>query len=176
MRQVLATLWMLGGCLLAGFGIAWFMAAGFGVIISPRSPGEMAIGFVLYGLLMMMTIDRYPSSPWLPVLRITRRRIVAARWILSMTTTLFVATMIATAAARSWGTRSAYQVFLRWMIGSALVANGVYVALHWAYRPGNLFGPRVPKWLLDPHIPLFRLLSRLVVVIKRGGDKPSQKE
>jgi hypothetical protein len=63
-----------------------------------------------------------------------------------------------------------------WVLGSLLLLNGVYVALHWAYRPYNIFGPHVPEVLLNPiGVSLVAILKAIGLVKRRERDGSKRK-
>jgi hypothetical protein len=171
MRRALATLFFVLGCLMAGFAIVWSIAAESGVIILPKTPLQGVVVYIPYGILMLATLDRYPSRDWPPVFKVTHSRIILARVLLSLTGANLVIAMIVTTVGRIIASTSWLEHGRPWVLGGLLFLNGVYVALHWAYRPTNIFGPNVPEALLNP---LGCLVRAILKVTRRMVKRPER--
>lgn len=165
MRQRLATVFFGLGCVLSVFALAWFVAASLGVLIAPRTAAQALGAFIPYAILMLTTLDRGSARSWLPVFPVTRPRIRVARLLLSAAGLLCLAAFAVVLIGRALGSSSVAEVSFASVIGSLMFLNGVYVALHWAYRPQNLFGPNVPPSLLNPLgivlVPILRMTGTI---------------
>ena len=166
MRQRLATVFFASGCILSVFALAWFVAANLGVLIAPRTAAQALAAFIPYAILMLATLDRSSARPWLPVFPVTQLRIKVARLFLSAAGLLcFPAFAVALIGRALGGNSSVAEASFASVIGSLMLLNGIYVALHWAYRPQNLFGPNVPPSLLNPLgivlVPILRMTGTI---------------
>jgi hypothetical protein len=176
MRRALATLFFVLGCLLTGFAIAWWIAAECGVLSAPKTPLEGVVAFIPYAVLMLVTVDRASARNWLPVLKVTRARILLARLLLSLTVANFLIAIAVAVAGQKLGSTSLPEHAFYWVIGSLLLLNGVYFALHWAYRPHNLFGPHVPEALLDPFGITIHAILKAIGLVKRPERDGSKRK
>jgi len=150
MRRRLATVFFGFGCALSVFALAWFIAASSGVLIAPRTATQALAAFVPYAIVMLITLDRGSARIWPPVFPVTQSRLKVARLLLSCATMLCFGAFAIVLIGRALGNSSVAEASFASVIGSLMLLNGIYVALHWAYRPQNLFGPNVPPSLLNP--------------------------
>jgi hypothetical protein len=171
MRRGFATLFFVLGCLMAGFAVVWWIAAEFGVLLGPRTGVEGVVAFIPYAILMGITLDRYSVHNWPPVLKVTHSRIILARVLLSLAAANLAIGMAVTGAGRITASASLLGHGRVWVLAGLLLLNGVYVALHWAFRPNNIFGPNVPEALLDP---LGSLALAILKVIRRMRNHSEQ--
>ncbi len=154
------------GCLLTAFAIVWMVAGLLGVIIAPRTRSQALIGFTLYVIVMLPTLGPWVRK-WPPFLTVTPARIATARILLLIAALISVSAIVIVIAARVTADPSLLNVGSVWLLGSLMLMNGVYVAIYWAYRPENVFGPTVTAWGRNP-------LGLLLVTIlrKTGVAKP----
>lgn len=150
MRRVFAIAYFGLGCLLAVFAVAWFTAARAGVVLVPRSPGEAVGLFLLYAAVILPTLDRASARCWPPAIPVTPSRVAAARVVMTVSLVLCLASIGSAVLARAFGSESLRNHAFSAVIGSLGLLNGTYVAVHWAYRPENLFGSRMSRALLNP--------------------------
>lgn len=175
MRRTVAVLFFVLGCLLAVFAVAWLIAAEIGVFIVPTTAPEAVVAFIVYAILMFATLDRFSVRDWSPVLAVTHSRILLARWLLSFIVVICLAAIAVAVVGRALSSASLLEYAFSWVIGSLLLLNGVYVALHWAYWPNNLFGPHIPPALLNPlGLILVPILKATGVVKSPGQKKPER--
>lgn len=140
MRQRLATSVSIYGFLSVIISIVWLGAAVMSANIhSVRL--LLAEGlFVLHGCVLVLTFHRSPGTVlWLPVLRITSQRILAAQAILLVTALNMIGWLAAIFVLASQNYKAQAEWALSPFLASAALLSGVYIALHWAFRPENLF-------------------------------------
>jgi hypothetical protein len=176
MRKTLAILFFILGCVVAGFAVFWLIAAQFGILVVPRTPLEAVAVFSIYAILMLATLDRSISDDWAPIFGITRSRILFARGLLSLIGVFCFVEIAVAVIGRVLGCTSLLGHAFLWVISSLLLLNGVYVALHWAYRPSNLFGSRISPALLDPLGNIIVAMLRTIGVVKRPEDNGSERK
>jgi hypothetical protein len=153
------------------FGLVWLIAAEYGVLIVPRNASEAGVGYIPYAILMLLTLNSPSERYWPPVLLVTQRRIIIARALLAVVGMLCLTAIAVAIIGRELRSVSTESVF-PWVIGSPLLLNGVYVALHWAFRPQNIFGPNVPLWLRNPlGFPLIWILKRAAARKRQAGSE-----
>ena len=165
MRQRLAAVFFGLGCVLSVFALAWSVSASLGVLIAPRTAAQALTVFVPYAILMLATLDRGSARSWPPVFSVTQPRIKVARLLLLAAGLLCLAAFAVVLIGRALGNESVVDASFASVIGSLMLLNGIYVALHWAYRPQNLFGPNVPPSLLNPLgvvlVPILRMTGTI---------------
>ena len=175
MRQRLATVFFGLGCVLSVFALVWFVAASLGVLIAPRTAAQALTAFVLYAILMLATLDRGSARSWLPVFSVTQPRIKVARLLLSAAGLLCLAAFAVIFIGRALANQFVVEASFASIISSLMFLNGIYIALHWAYRPQNLFGPNVPPWLLNPLgvvlVPILRMTGTIKPPSSNGRSR-----
>jgi hypothetical protein len=162
MQRVLGRLFFAFGCLMTAFGVVWIVAGQSVVLIAPRTEAQRTICFLLYALVMLPTLGPWSRTPWPPVFEVTRPRIVMARIALLIVALIVVSSFAIVAVGRATDAPLLLDIGFVWVIGSLLLLNGVYLVVHWALRPQNIFGG-VPTWVLNP----FGIL--LVPLLKKAG-------
>ena len=133
------------GCLGMIGALAWYIAAILGCAILPRNVWIVESLFGIHGVVMIFTFQRSPvRRPWHPMLSVTPIRIRMARLLLGVVATnfSFCLGLFLFAALRRDLALANRAVPL--IVTSFLLLNTIYIAIHWAFRPKNLFSP---SWL-----------------------------
>jgi len=96
------------------------------------------------------------ESAWRPLLSVTRGRILAAKSLLAIATLNFVACIGGTFYAVHIRIQDPAGLGAGLILASVLLQNCIYIALHWAFRPENLFSVAFIRGITAP----LSLLSR----------------
>jgi len=124
------------GCITSVASLLWYCAAVAGHVMLPGGPSVMASILIIHGIAMTIMLYRPPlRRPWLPVLGISPVRLRVARTLLICATANFL--FCATLALREGDRVSVRQLAV--VLSSMALLNTVYVVVHWAFRPANLF-------------------------------------
>jgi|SRR6185312_12919292 len=155
MKTAIAVLCFGAGCLASALALIWYAAVLLGR--NPRWPFPSDIGriealFAVWGLVMFATFYRNPRPIWKPLIEVTSGRVKAARLLLAcalINCLVWLVTCLGLLALHIHGP-------LPWMFcllaSTVIVLNAVYIAIHWAFRPENLFSERFRRFADDPLI------------------------
>jgi hypothetical protein len=130
------------GCLGSLCALAWYVAALRGSFSFPSNWGIVVAVFVLHGIAACFTFQPHVRPPWKPLLAVTQGRVRFARALFALATLNFAVWFCALIVAGNqrnqlFGGRVTFLI-----LTSFLLQNTVYITLHWAFRPENLFpGP-----------------------------------
>jgi len=126
------------GCIGSLCTFAWYVSALFGCALSP-SDGWFVGLFTLHCVAAMFTFQTQVRQKWQPFLSATRGQIRLARTLFSLATLNFLVCFGTFMIAANRGYQSLEDKTLPLILISFLLQNTVYIAIHWAYRPENLF-------------------------------------
>jgi hypothetical protein len=117
--------------------------------------------FMVHGCALVLTFHRNPGTViWRPVLRVTSKRLKAAQLVLMLSAANVLAWLTSVFVLASQNNRQWAEWALSPFLASCSLLSTIYLALHWGYRPENLF----PTWLLsfaaNPIGPIVRRLVR----------------
>ena len=148
MRKVLAVGCFVIGCLVVAGATSWLIAALSGDVRLPSNPAERFLavaGFIVWGVVLIVTLDRYTTYKYPALLRVTPVGIGLARMVLAVLAAVFLISVVATyfdeAPSSKW---------LVWKFGSLFLLTGSYISLHWAFRPENIFASNILSELTNP--------------------------
>jgi hypothetical protein len=138
------------GCLASLCALAWYITALRGSFSFPSNWEIVVAVFVLHGVAACFTFQPHVRPAWQPLLAVEPERIRIARILLGLATLNFAAWFGAFIIAGSHrnqllGGRIAFLI-----LTSFLLQNTVYIALHWAFRPENLFPNSFIEALSNP--------------------------
>lgn len=74
------------------------------------------------------------SGPWRSAIRVTRRRVIIGRIAFAISTAIFVSSVAYFVIVRARD-----ELAIELLVVSLFLATQTYMALHWAFRPENLF-------------------------------------
>ena len=115
--------------------------------------------FLTYGLVLVITAYRRPSRPlWTSIFLVTPARVRFARLMLGVITANFGLWMIGLFVSHSLGETKDDSTALAGFFACFALVNAVYITIHWAYRPENIFSPSVMRFAANPL--LFAFSSR----------------
>ena len=161
MKRRLATSVFIYGCLSLIVSIVWLGAAVLSANIHSVSLWLAEGLFILHGCVLVLTFHRRPGTVlWLPVLRITSQRIKAAQAILLVTALNMIGWLTAIFVLALQNYKAQAEWALSPFLASAALLSGVYIALHWAFRPENLFPRAFLTFAGNPFGAIVRRLMR----------------
>lgn len=153
MKKGISIVCFAAGCLSFALALTWYVA----VLVTRHSMWPFPSGiagietlFAAWGLIMFATFYRSPRPIWMPVLEVKGGRIKAARLLLACTLINLVVWLLASFVL--WATQIRGPLPWVFCIFAAAVTllNAVYVVIHWALRPENLFSERFRRFANDP--------------------------
>jgi hypothetical protein len=153
MKRGIAIVCFAAGCLASLLALDWYVA----VLVTrnsmwpfPSDVAEIEALFVVWGLIMFATFYRNPRPIWMPLFEITSARIKAARLLLACTLINCVVWLIACVALWAVQVRGPLPWIFCLLASGVTLLNAVYVFIHWALRPENLFSERFRRFADDP--------------------------
>jgi hypothetical protein len=151
MKQV-ALFCFLYGCLASAGAFGWYWLALTGHATLPQNAWMFEVPFLAHVAVMVATFQRLPSRKiFKPVLKVTPARIRGAQLLL-----LVSAANFGLCAARVfWESAASSERTLSMVVTSLVLLNTVYVAIHWALRPENLFPGGFLAFMRNPLVYLF---------------------
>jgi hypothetical protein len=139
------------GCVGTVCALAWYSAAILDRTVIPGSWSIVATIFTFHAIAGLVTFDRTPVHPaWQPIVAVTLGRIRLAKVLLGLATLNFAFCMgtLIVAALREKLALEDKMVYL--VLTSFLLQNATYIALHWAFRPENLFSASFLRVIANP--------------------------
>jgi len=150
------------GCLALLASTTWLVVSWFFEPALPASPGPVLVPLGIHGLILTLTFQPFvgPEPFWSPVWRISPRRRMWARSALACAAILCVGSAIWCVVL----TRESHDedLIVRaaiLTIASLAILSSLYIVLHWAFRPENLFSESFIEFASNP---LGYLLIRLM--------------
>jgi hypothetical protein len=142
MRTLVERYCFIYGCVASAGALVWYLAALAGRAELPDSVWVAEGLALIHGITMVITFHRRPyRSPWAPVLQITPKRIRTAKVVLGTAAANFLFCLVLAISEH----RTVSERALSMLLASIMLLNTVYVAIHWAFRPQNVF----PRQFLD---------------------------
>jgi hypothetical protein len=139
------------GCFGALFSLGWYVAAGMGRAAIPSNVWVIEAVFVLHAAAALATFHRAPVLPaWRPVLSVTPSRVRLAKTLLALSIMNFVACLGAFIFAVVRGDLALENKTVFLVLTSFLLQNTIYIAVHWALRPENLFSASFLRAISNP--------------------------
>jgi hypothetical protein len=138
------------GCVGTLCAFAWYIAA-----ISDRAllPDNLWVAervFVLHATAMLITFHRTGRQTWQPVFEISRTRITLAKILLGLSVVNFLLCVGLLIFARLFHDNALLGKTPGLILASFLLANTIYIAIHWAFRPENLFPRSFIEFISNP--------------------------
>lgn len=144
MRRAIQTYCIVYGCLASALAFVWFLSALAGKFDEDVSFTVVIGLFLLHGLAAFLSFQHY-SRRWEPVIPLTPSRIRWAKVAFAAGTLNILgcfAIFIGVAEMKNQilAGGMVYLVFT-----SLVLQNTIYIAIHWLFRPENIF----PKWFIE---------------------------
>jgi len=161
MRRRVATAMFVYGCLSSIISLVWLSAALLSVNIHSIKLWLVESLFVFHGCVLVLTFHRNPGTVmWPPVLRITSQRTRAAKVILMLVAANVFVWLIAIFVLVVRNEMPWAEWVLLPFLASCSLLSTVYIALHWGFRPENLFPRAFLKFAGNPFGVIMRKLVR----------------
>lgn len=137
MRKLIERCCFVYACVASVGALVWYLAALAGHAGLPENVWVVESIVVVFAITMVITFQRRPlRDPWVPAVRITPERIRIAKVLLAVVAANFG---LCTIVAFAWGNRVGVDKALSMVLTSMMLLYSVYIAIHWAFRPQNLF-------------------------------------
>jgi hypothetical protein len=127
------------GCIGSLCAFAWYLSTLLGSFAFPRNWGIVEVVAVLHGIAACFTFQPHVRPAWQPLLSVTQGRIRIARALFGLATLNFIGFFGAFLIAGSQRNQAFGDRAVPLILTSFLLQNAVYIAVHWAFRPENLF-------------------------------------
>jgi hypothetical protein len=139
------------GCLATLCALAWYIAALLGRAMIPNNIWIVEGVFVLHATAAILTFHR-PSMrpPWQPVLSVKPGRIRLAKTVFGLSIANFLVCMSVFLVAVIRGSVASGNEGVALILTSFLLLNTIYIAIHWAFRPENLFSSAFLRAISNP--------------------------
>jgi hypothetical protein len=139
------------GCFGALCSFAWYIAAILGHASMLPNGWVVEAVFLLHAAAAVATFHRAPIRPaWSPILSVTPGRIRLARMFLGISTLNFIVCLGTLLVAAARGNPALENRAVPLILTSFLLQNTVYIAVHWAFRPENLFSASFIQTISNP--------------------------
>ncbi len=152
MKRLIQKVCFVYGCLAFSLSVLWFLGASVVANAIPDEP-EVAISILaVHALFLCLTFQRFigVGPYWTPIWRVSEpvlgwaRRGILLVFVIFVCSVLFVFIAIflhnETLSLRGFGL----------VLASMGMLSSTYIALHWAFRPENLFNDGLLKFVTDP--------------------------
>jgi hypothetical protein len=137
------------GCLGALCCAAWYASAVLGNPALPSFNWLLAF-FILHCCAATFTFQPHMRPPWEPLFSLSPGRIRLAKTLFSLATLNFIVCFGLFLVAGKLGDRALEEKAVSLILTSFLFQNTVYIAVHWAFRPANLFPGAFIEALSNP--------------------------
>lgn len=141
------------GCLASTASLAWFVGAWIFGPMMPENAGIVIAILIIHGAILTVTFHSFVQHRpfWSPVWRITDRRRKCAWGVLASAAILFLGTVIWTILLirkpHDWKLVSDTASLT---MASLALLSSLYILLHWAFRPENLFSTSLVEFASNP--------------------------
>jgi hypothetical protein len=139
------------GCLGTLGAFAWYIAAVLGRATIPTEVWIVEAVFALHACAALATFHRTTMRPaWQPVLGVTLGRVRLARTAFGLSIINFLICLGVFVCAVVQGNAVLETKGVALILTSFLLLNTIYIAIHWAYRPENLFSSTFIRAISNP--------------------------
>lgn len=139
------------GCLGTLLAFAWYIAAILGYARIPTNVWIVEAVFALHALAALATFQRTSMRPaWQPVLGVTPDRVRLARTLFNLSILNFLLCIGVCVYAVISGNAALRDKGVALILTSFLMLNTIYIAIHWALRPENLFSAYFLRVIANP--------------------------
>ena len=153
MRKLVEWYCFIYGCIASVGALVWYLAALARRAGLPENVWVVESMVVIFAITMVITFQRRPlRDPWVPVLRITPERIRIAKFCLAVAAANFG---VCTLLAFAFGNRVGAERGLSMVLTSLMLLYSVYIVIHWAFRPQNLFPSGFLAFISNPLLYFF---------------------
>lgn len=139
------------GCLGTCYAFAWYVLAIQGRATITNNVWIVEGVFALHAMAALATFQRTSMLPtWRPVLDVTPRRVVLAKVIFGLSIVNFLVCLAVFLIAELRGNVALGDDGVALILTSFLMLNTIYIAIHWAFRPENLFSASFLRVIANP--------------------------
>lgn len=158
MRRLIQLYGFWYGCLGSLCALAWYVTALLGKFAFPSDWGIVMAIAALHGVAACLTFQPNVQPPWKPLFSGTLFQIRLAKISFGLATVNFVVCFGMLLLAAKARNQSLVDKAVPLILTSFLLQNTVYIAIHWAFRPANLFPNSFIQALSNPLGSLLRLI------------------
>jgi hypothetical protein len=139
------------GCLGSLLSLAWYVAALDGRATIPNNVWIVEAVFAFHATAAIATFQRGAGPrAWLPMIPVTPARLKLARAVFSISLLNFICCLGVFIAGVGLGNQPLVERMVSLILTSFLLMNTVYIVIHWAFRPENLFSGSFIRAISDP--------------------------
>ena len=149
MRKLIQLFGFWYGCLGALCCAAWYASVVLGYPALPSFNWLLAF-FILHCCAATFTFQPHMRPPWVPLFTLSPGRIRLAKTLFTLATLNFIVCFGIFLIAGKLGDRALEEKAVPLILTSFLLQNTVYIAVHWAFRPANLFPGAFIEALSNP--------------------------
>ena len=153
MKTGFAIVCFVAGCVGSALSLIWYVT----VLLTRHSMWPFPSGitkiealFAVWGLIMFATFYRNPRPIWMPVLEVSSGRVKEARLVLIFTLMNCAVWLLACVGLWAAQLRGPLPWVFCLLASGVTLLNAVYVVIHWALRPENIFSERFRRFADDP--------------------------
>jgi hypothetical protein len=153
MKIGIAIVCFAAGCLGSALALVWYLAVlatRKSIWPFPSDISEIESLLGIWGVIMFATFYRNARPVWMPVIEVTSQRIKVARLLLACTLINVAFWLLACVGFWAVQLRGPLPWIFCLLASGVTVLNSVYVLIHWALRPENLFSERFRRFADDP--------------------------
>jgi hypothetical protein len=150
MRRLIRLYGFWYGCLGSLCAFACYVSALVGSFTFPRNWWVVEAVAVLHGVGACFTFQPRVRPAWEPLLSVTPERIKLAKTLFGLATVNFMVCFGIFLIAGKLGNKALEDRTVPLILTSFLLQNTVYIAVHWAFRPENLFHSSFVEIISNP--------------------------
>jgi hypothetical protein len=139
------------GCLGTLGAFVWYIAAILGRATIPDNVWIVEAVFAVHASAAIATFHRTPTGPkWQPLLSVTPGRVRLAKTLFGLSIVNFFLCLGVFVVAELRGNAALGSEAVAPILTSFLLLNTVYIGIHWAFRPENLFSSSFMQAVSNP--------------------------
>jgi hypothetical protein len=152
MKSLVQKVCFIYGCFAFAGSALWFWISCTTTVTIPANPRLILSLFGLHGLILCLTFQRFIGLKpfWAPIWEVSKERLRWARRAIVSFLALsigIIAFMFLTARLHN---RILVEKSLNLFLPSLGMLSSLYIALHWAFRPENLFNKEFLRFMTNP--------------------------
>lgn len=139
------------GCLGTLLSLAWYVAALDNRATIPNNVWIVETVFAFHATAAIATFQRGAGPrAWLPMILVTPARLKLARAVFSISLLNFICCLGVFIVGVGLGNQPLVERMVSLILTSFLLMNTIYIFIHWAFRPENLFSGSFIRAISDP--------------------------
>jgi hypothetical protein len=149
------------GCLSSVAALVWLIVALISMNVHGLKLWLIETLFIVHGCVLVLTFHRdLRTVLWPTVLQVTSKRTMAAKIILLLAIANVIAWLSSIFVLALQNGKPLAEWALSPFLASCALLSTVYVAMHWAFRPENLFPRGLMQFAANPFGAIVRKLVR----------------